>query len=313
MADTTIVGTSAPAQQLRTYLAKLAASDANVFVTGETGSGKECVARYLHAHSARRGAPLVCVNCAAIPDGLFESELFGYERGAFTGAATAFTGQFRRAQGGTLFLDELGDMSLTAQAKVLRVLESREVLPLGGKRELALDIRVVAATNTPPERLLQMNRLRADLYYRLNVARVNLPPLRARHHDVLELFHYFVRKFKRPDTELPNLSTEAIGYLLQYSWPGNVRELRNLVERMLIDPPQSEISLFCLRALIGTDDEPAATATPTAEQVRILQALLDTRWNKRAAAEKLQWSRMTLYRKMAKYRIVRTTPDLPAA
>jgi DNA-binding NtrC family response regulator len=301
-ADGGFIGESAPVRQLRAYLRKLAQSSANVFIVGETGTGKERVAEFLHENSPRRSMPLVCVNCAAIPDALLESELFGYSRGAFTGAASAFAGQFRRAEGGTLFLDELGDMSPPAQAKILRVLESRRVQPLGSAQQVALDVRIVAATNTPPEKLLDAKRLRPDLYYRLNVARVNVPPLRERQRDVLLLFEFFAARLRPASARAMRLSADAAEYIVGYRWPGNVRELRNLVERILVDPPEGDITADYLRRALDFSAEPSAPA-PESEEARILEALFQTQWNKRKAAEKLHWSRMTLYRKLAKYSI----------
>jgi two-component system response regulator HydG len=297
-----LVGQSAPIRQLRTYLMRVAQSSANVFVVGETGTGKECVARFIHENSQRQSRALVSINCAAIPDGLLESELFGYERGAFTGASTAYAGQFRRAQGGTLFLDELGDMSTTAQAKLLRVLENREVMPLGGRREVPLDVRVIVATSTPPEQMLDARRLRPDLYYRLDVARVSVPPLRERREDAAELFEFFLRRFLPPGQRVPRLSPEAVACLQEHDWPGNVRELRNLVERILVETVGEEIDADCVRRALMRRGAAAADAD-AGERQRILDVLRETRWNKRRAAEKLHWSRMTLYRKMAKHGI----------
>jgi transcriptional regulator with PAS, ATPase and Fis domain len=305
MIENSFIGASASIQRLRAYLLKLSDSNANVFIEGETGTGKECVATFLHAHGPRSSKPMVCVNCAAIPDSLFESELFGYRRGAFTGAAESYSGQLRRAHGGTLFLDELGDLSLLGQSKLLRVLENREILPLGGTQALALDVRVIVATNSSPEALVQAKQLRADLYYRLNVARVKIPPLRDRERDVLELFNYFMKKFLPSGGQALRLASDAAAYLLKYDWPGNVRELRNLVERILVDPPQGEIMVENLIASLGGDSRHRPPMDE--EKAKILEALFETRWNKRMAAAKLNWSRMTLYRKLAKYRISRST------
>lgn len=302
-ADGGLIGDSAPIRGLREYLRKLAESNANAFIVGETGTGKECVARFLHEHGPRRSKPMVCVNCAAIPDSLLESELFGYSRGAFTGAVSHFAGQFRRAEGGTIFLDELGDMSPLAQAKILRVLESRAVLPLGSTQQIPLDVRVVAATNTPPEELLDTKRLRPDLYYRLNVARVDVPPLRDRQRDVLLLFEFFAAKLGPARGRAIRLTPEAAQYIVGYRWPGNVRELRNAVERILVDPPEGDISAAYLQRTFGHAAGCGPAPVADSEQARILNALFETQWNKRKAAERLHWSRMTLYRKLAKYSI----------
>lgn len=300
-----LVGDSRPIEKLRLYLDKVAASDASVLITGETGTGKECVAHYLHQRSPRAGKPIACINCSALPDGLLESELFGHERGAFTGAYRTSVGRLRQASGGTLFLDEIGDMSPYAQAKILRAIENQEVTPVGGQRSEPFDVRIIAATNVDPENLVS-SKLRRDLYYRLNVVQIHLPPLRDRKEDILSLFNHFMRMKLPNDGPLPRVSSEALALMLRYDWPGNVREVRNLVERLLIDLPEAEIGANDLpREIAGTAADPVGE-----ERERLLAALLATHWNKSKAAEALHWSRMTLYRKLARYNI-RSKPPAP--
>ena len=293
----TIVGASEAMQDLRRRLPRLAAADCSVLITGETGTGKECVAQALHRLSPRRSAPLVSINCAALPDSLLDSELFGYERGAFTGAATAYPGKITLAQGGTLFLDEIGDMPLPAQAKLLRVLETHEVFPIGALRCRKVDFRIVAATHGTLESALRAGRFRADLYYRLNVARLHLPPLRERPEDVAVLFSHFAGQLAaRSRFGRLRLNAAALARLARHDWPGNARELRNLVEAACI--------VFEGEAL-GIDELPLprSVADDGAEPKRILDALERCEWNRSKTAALLHWSRMTLYRKMKHWHI----------
>ena len=285
---------------LRSYVQKVAHSDATVLICGATGTGKELVAEAIHRASRRRSAPFVSVNCAAIPDSLLESELFGYEPGAFTGAGERYPGKLRLADQGTVFLDEIGDMTRLGQAKILRVLESREVFPLGARRTSKIDVRFVAATNQELEPMVQSHAFRQDLFFRVNVARINLPTLRERPEDIAELFHYFVKQFNDRygrQVQLPN--AELAGRLSAYEWPGNVRELRNFVEAVFIDPPAGAIALEHLpepfRKIFGSHQ-----ADRVSERDALLAALTHTKWNKKMAARELHWSRMTLYRKLEK-------------
>jgi DNA-binding NtrC family response regulator len=291
--------------KLRGFLEKVAKTDSTVLVTGESGTGKELVAKLIHESGLGADRPLVYVNCAALPDTLLESELFGYERGAFTGASRAYAGRFRQAAGGTIVLDEIGEMTPMAQAKLLRVIESRQIAPLGGRNSIPLEARIVAATNQDPESLMRDGRFRSDLYYRLNVARVHISPLRERREDILPLFEHFVAEFnRRRGTEVDGMTAEVGARLLSYNWPGNVRELRNLVETIFIDPPLGPIDMECLPDHFRS--YPAATTGPEQpedERERLLAVLTATRGNKSEAAKQLQWSRMTLYRKMMKYEV----------
>ena len=292
-----IVGVSEATCALRRRLPRLAASDCSVLVTGETGTGKENVAQALHALSPRRDGPLVSINCAALPESLLDSELFGYERGAFTGAASAYPGKVTLAQGGTLFLDEIGDMPLAAQAKLLRVLETHEVFPIGALRSRRVDFRIVAATHGRLEQAVRAGRFRADLFYRLNVARVELLPLRERRDDVPVLFEHFAAQLAaRSRGPRLHLTPLALQRLCRHDWPGNARELRNLVEAA---------SLVYEGQALGPADMPLPPEDEGAgaEPSRILAALERCEWNRSRAAELLQWSRMTLYRKMKHWHI----------
>lgn len=280
------------------YLRKVAMTDCTVLITGETGTGKELVVNLIHQHSPRSQNPLVVINCAAIPETLLESELFGHEKGAFTGAFTRQEGAMQAANHGTLFLDEIGDMTPIAQAKILRALENKEVCPLGGWKSNPMNVRFVAATNKNLEQLVAAGEFRSDLYYRLNVARISLPPLRERKEDIEPLLDHFRmilnRKFRKQ-------VEEAIITLKGYDWPGNVRELKNFLEATFINA----------QTRIGLKDFPPffqkrlqrACSNPNDERNRLLTALSNTNWNKTKAAEQPRWSRMILYRKMAKYEL----------
>jgi DNA-binding NtrC family response regulator len=294
-----MVGASENLEQIRKYMTRVAASDCTVLITGETGTGKELAAEFIHRQSTRRKKPFVCVNCAAIPDPLLESELFGHVRGAFTGADSKRDGLFRSAEGGTVLLDEIGDMSLTAQAKILRVLEKKEVSRLGGAERQKVDIRFLAATNQDLESMTERGAFRRDLFYRLNVARVELPPLRDRKEDIPLLIEHYRRLLGGDD--VARLSQECMNRMAQYNWPGNIRELRNVLESIFLHCASGEVQMQDLPARLH-QAIPEACLSPD-ERERLVEALCATQWNKSRAAEKLRWSRMTLYRKMAKYRI----------
>ena len=302
----TMVGAHDATRAVRRYLDRAAAITSTVLITGETGTGKELAASYIHEHSYRRDNAFVSVNCAAMPDTLLESELFGYERGAFTGADGARDGKWKQADGGTLFLDEIGEMSPSAQAKILRVLDNREVCRLGGSKTQRVDVRVVAATNQEIEKLVEEKKFRADLYFRLNVARLHLPPLRERRSDIPLLVNHYVHemnlKFRR---KIAGFDAEAMDKLSGYNWPGNVRELKNLVEAAFIELPEDCLDLAALPMSIRARLA-AMCDMPVEERQQLLGALVKTDWNVSQAAAQLQVSRMTLYRKMAKYQIVRS-------
>lgn len=301
--DEPMIGDGAAMREIKAYILKIATTDSTVLITGETGTGKELAAEMIHWNSPRHQKPFVCINCAALPESLVESEMFGYERGAFTGAVASKQGKFELAEGGTVFLDEIGDMSPYAQMKILRTTEKKEVCRLGGKGAIPINIRIVGATNRDPEQLIEKGDFRKDLYYRLNVARVHLPPLRLRKEDIPSLLKHYIRKFnQRFGREVEGFTEEALASLLHYDWPGNIRELKNLLEATFINLSSWKIAFMDLpkafqRRLKETE------GLPEKERDRLLSVLFTTKWNKSKAAQKLHWSRMTLYRKMAKYQI----------
>jgi DNA-binding NtrC family response regulator len=303
-AEVTMVASSATIRRMDDYLAKLAQRDITVLITGETGTGKELVAGIIHQRSRRRAHRFVPVNCAAIPETLLESELFGHESGAFTGAVGSCPGLLQLADRGTIFLDEVGDLGGMAQAKILRAIEAREIYHVGGKRPIALDLRIVAATNVDLDRAVEDGRFRRDLYFRLNVARVHLPPLRERRADITALVNYYLAELNAAfGADVPGLTGEALAALQAYDWPGNIRELKNLLEAIFVCPPARPIGINDLperfvRGLHGL------RRLPDADRRRLLEALTATNWNKSQAAGLLNWSRMTVYRKMAKYSVV---------
>jgi DNA-binding NtrC family response regulator len=304
-ADRCLIGDSAPMLEIKTYIKKVAATDSHVLITGETGTGKELVAELIRQHSPRRQKPFVCLNCAAIPDTLLESELFGYEKGAFTGASMAREGKLKLADGGSIFFDEIGDMSPYAQAKILRVIERRELYRLGGKRPVAFNVRVIAATNQDLEQLVAEEKFRKDLFFRLNVARIHLPPLRERREDIVPLCQHYLHELnQRFGRRVEGFSDEVLACLRRHDWPGNVRELRNLLEATFVKGPAQRIAVADLpRPFRRQFDD--ADAAPQHERERLLSALFATNWNVSKAAQQLRWSRMTLYRKLEKYRIVK--------
>jgi DNA-binding NtrC family response regulator len=301
VAGNRLVGHSKPMEQLRRSIQRVATCDSNVLITGETGTGKELTAELIHANSRRRDRPFVSINCAAIPEGLLESELFGYERGAFTGAHAAREGKLQYAQGGTLFLDEVGDMTLYAQAKILRAIESRKVQRLGGNRDIAVNIRIIAATNQNLEQLTSQQKFRQDLFFRLNVARLHLPPLREHVDDIPELVETVVRELSpRVERRVDSVDPGFLEPLLRYGWPGNIRELRNVVESTIVFGTSNRITRRdlppYLRALFASEERKRES-----EREKVLGALRACEWNRNDAAKLLGCSRMTLYRKMVKY------------
>lgn len=245
-----IIGSSPAIEHVRQLIDKVALSDARVLITGENGTGKELVARWLHEKSSRAGAPFVEVNCAAIPSELIESELFGHERGAFTSAIKQRKGKFEQANGGTLFMDEIGDMSLSAQAKVLRALQENKISRVGSDKDVAVDVRVVAATNKDIRAEIAKGNFREDLYHRLSVILIKVPPLRERASDIAELVNYFVEKISAEhNTPHKSVDAEAMKALESMPWSGNIRELRNVVERLMILSGEritlSDVKMYC--------------------------------------------------------------------
>ncbi|HEU4365104.1 MAG TPA: sigma-54 dependent transcriptional regulator, partial [Candidatus Krumholzibacteria bacterium] len=264
-----IIGASAAMAQVRHLVQSLARSDAAVMIRGESGTGKEVVARALHRASGRSTGPFIAVNCAAIPETLLESELFGYEKGAFTGAARSKPGQFRIADRGTLFLDEIGDLPLSLQAKLLRVLESGSFTPLGGVKETHVDVRLVSATHQALETEIAGGGFRQDLFYRLNVFPIVIPPLRDRREDIAELARYFLADWGRPPADLGD---DALARLAAHDWPGNVRELRNVLERAVILRPGGRIGTADIMIAAAYPVSPAGTAAGTAGTLNLEQA-----------------------------------------
>lgn len=299
-----IIGQSKPMREIKEYLLKVASTDSTVLITGETGTGKELAAETIHRQSPRYKKPFVCVNCSALPENLVESELFGYNKGAFTGAVAVKPGKFELANKGTVFLDEVGDMNPYAQAKILRSIESKKVEPLGGKKTIPLDLRIIAATNQDPEQLMSEGKFREDLYYRLNVARVHLPPLRQRKEDISRLIAHAIKKMNRCfNRNVKGLTDEAMVILFRYDWPGNVRELMNLIEASFINLPSRQVDFVDLPEQFQQRLKLTEGVSQN-ERKQIVSALLETKWNKSKAAQKLNWSRMTVYRKMEKYNII---------
>lgn len=262
-----MIGDSPQMTAVRELIARVAVTDARVLITGESGTGKELVASAIHDASTRRDKPFVRVNCAAIPRELVESEMFGHERGAFTGATQARAGRFELAHTGTLFLDEIGDLSLEAQAKLLRAIEAKEIQRVGGTRSIKIDVRIIAATNHDLARAVREGAFREDLFFRLNVVPVDLPPLREREGDVAQLVHHFsLLNFKKTGQIPPSWSPGAMQLLERYSWPGNVRELANIVERTAIVHPGAEISATTLSGILGLEPGRATVPAETIEE-----------------------------------------------
>jgi DNA-binding NtrC family response regulator len=311
----TLIFKSKPMQEIDELINAMAPSDANALIVGESGVGKEVIANAIHARSRRAGKPMVKLNCAAFPQTMIEGELFGYVKGAFTGAMQDFPGMIAAADGGTLFLDEISDMPAELQTRFLRVLQEREYRPLGSTQTMKADFRAVASTNRPIAQALSESRLRSDLYYRLNTFQIEVPPLRKRKQDIPPLIAAFVRQFAqqlgKPE---PDISPEAFQKLLDYSWPGNVRELQNAIEYAVV---------LARQGMIGVKELPTEIQLPPAlqqaeiaglpragvqtlddvERTAIIQALAECHGNKKKAAELLGIQRPTLYNKMKRYAI----------
>jgi len=300
-----IIGDSPAMRNIRGRIPRIAASDSNVLITGETGTGKELLAQVVRDQSPRRDQAFIAINCAAIPDTLLESELFGYAKGAFTGADGSRDGKLMAADRGTVFLDEIGDMSAYGQAKILRMIETKEIQRLGSTRGTRVDVRIIAATNHDLEQLARENKFRNDLFFRLNVARIHLPPLRERKEDLISLIEYYISYFnQRFGLRIRRVTEEALECLHDYDWPGNIRELKHLLESVFVDGPREDISLTDLPPQFRRRAIELKSVSGN-ERERLMWALSTTDWNKSKAAAKLSWSRMTLYRKMARYNIMR--------
>jgi two-component system nitrogen regulation response regulator NtrX len=297
---------------------KVGATPARVLITGENGTGKELVARAIHRHSARADKPFVEVNCAAIPQELIESELFGHMKGSFTGAIADRPGKFEQANKGTLFLDEIGDMSMNAQAKVLRVLQDNVITRIGGAKPITVDVRVLAATNKNLEQEIAAGRFREDLYYRLNVVPIHVPPLREHREDIPELVEYFVSILSEKEGFTPRrVAQSALDRLKSLDWAGNVRELRNTVERVMILATGPEITAKDVDRLAGArvaDDTGIGTLTSiktfeefkeAAERAYLLSKLREFDWNVSETARAVEMPRSNLYKKIERYSLTR--------
>jgi len=299
-----MIGNSGRMQEVQRQISAVAEADSTVLITGETGTGKELAAMLIHQRSRRRHKPIHCVNCAALPENLVESELFGFERGAFTGAVNRKAGKLAAAAGGSIFLDEIGEMHPYVQAKILRCIETKIVNPLGTSDSIPLDLRFITATNQEPEELVESGRFRKDLFYRLNVARVALPPLRERKEDIPLLVQHAISSLNdRFGRNIRGLTAEALELLMRYDWPGNVRELLNMMEAAYIHMNGAGNSWMDLPDRL-CDQMRQSEKLPMRERRRIVDVLQETKWNRSIAAQKLHWSRMTLYRKMVKYNII---------
>jgi len=315
-----IIGYSDSMRKVFERIEKVASTDSTVIVYGESGTGKELVARAIHFNSDRSSYPLVPVNCGAIPEELLESELFGHEKGAFTGAIKSRVGRFELAHGGTIFLDEIGDMSPALQVKVLRVIQEKQFERIGGVKTLSVDVRIIAATNQDLDRAVQEKRFREDLFYRINVIPIYIPPLRERKMDIPVLINHFMRKFnKLKKRNVKGLSQEAMQYMMKYHWPGNVRELENLIEMLVVMKEDGLIDIPDLPPKVLSedskmDDQASSIIIPDEgvsfnemvedfEKDLLLKALEKTGGVKNRAAKLLDLNRTTFVEKLKRYNI----------
>jgi len=322
------IGTSKSAQKIRELVKKIAQTESTVLITGESGTGKEIIARAIHELSPRSGGPFVSINCAAVPETLLESELFGYKKGAFTGATKDKIGLFAAADGGTFFLDEVAEMPLPIQAKLLRILETYEFVPLGSTTPVKVDIRLVAATNKNLKELVDQNRFRADLYYRLNVIHIHIPPLRERREDILPIAYSILERVALKRNEpVKKLSDEAKELILNAPWEGNVRELENVLERAailcddeIITP--EHLPEYIVEKVSAQGQKPFEAIFENVDDIKSLEeiekayifyTLARTNWNKALAAEKLGIDLSTLYRKIDRYGIRDLIPQKRAS
>ncbi|MCU7496897.1 MAG: sigma-54-dependent Fis family transcriptional regulator [Ignavibacteria bacterium] len=300
-----LIGESRQMLKIFDLINTVAQTDTTVMIRGESGTGKELVAKAIHINSKRKYFPIVTVNCGALAESLLESELFGHEKGAFTGAHYKRKGKFEMADGGTIFLDEIGTVSPKMQIELLRVIESKQFMRVGGNENIKSDFRVIAATNEPLENLLKEGKFREDLYYRLNVFTIFIPPLRERRDDIPILAYYFMNKFNAAmNRNIKNISNEAMDFLVNYSWPGNVRELENAIERALVvgrgDSIKIEDLPFHVTPNNRLDDE-GDKSLESVEKRHIMNVLELNNWNISKSAEALQIDRVTLYNKINKY------------
>jgi two-component system nitrogen regulation response regulator NtrX len=313
-----MIGTSKPIKELKKQIQLAAPTSGWILITGENGTGKELVARSIHHNSQRSSKPFVEVNCAAIPEELIESELFGHEKGSFTGATTQRRGKFDQAHKGTLFLDEIGDMSLKTQAKVLRILQEHKFERVGGNKTIEVDVRVIAATNKDLEKEIAAGNFREDLYYRLNVIPFHVPPLRERKPDIPQLANHFLEYFcSKESRDTKALDDDAMNAIKHYNWPGNVRELKNLIERIVIMSPGITITKAQLPQSIIVNGKPSEkdqggknisaetyrNAKEEFEKEFLIQKLEENDWNVSRTAEAIEIERSNLHRKIKSYEI----------
>jgi len=313
-----IVGQSEGMKEVFELIEKVADSDSTIIINGETGTGKGLVAKAVHKKSYRKNRPFISINCGAIPENLLESELFGHVRGAFTGAISSKPGKFELANGGTIFLDEIGDMSPDLQIKVLRVLEEREFDRVGGSKTIRVDVRVIAATHRDLEEEVQKGNFRQDLFYRLNVIPISLPPLRKRKSDIPRLISHFLEQFEiKKRKEVEGISADAVEMMVSYSWPGNVRELKNMMERLVVLKEKGKVSSQDLPEKLRKRDDRNIlpeieipvdgiclnTEVTQFEKALIYQSLEKTKWVKNQAAKLLQINRTTLVEKIKRYHL----------
>ncbi len=310
-----MIGHSRAMENVFELIRQISPSNATVLITGKSGTGKELVARAIHQQSLRKNKPFVPIHCAALSPSLLESELFGHEKGAFTGAINQKKGKFEIADGGTIFLDEVNEIPLEMQVKLLRFLELREFERVGGNRSIQVDVRLLAASNSDLQALVKEHRMREDLYFRLNVVRIELPPLLDRREDIPLLVHAFINEFSRVDRkEVTGITPEALRMLQSYDWPGNVRELRNCIESMVVlakkeilDIDDIPVQISLLQSNIPIFSSPDSLNIKTMEKELIRGALSRSSGNKSKASEQLGISRRTLYRKMEEYGLKRMT------
>ncbi|HEY3862157.1 MAG TPA: sigma-54 dependent transcriptional regulator [Verrucomicrobiae bacterium] len=339
--DVGIIGRSEPMQSVFKTIGQLAASNATALITGESGTGKELVARAIYHHSGRSGRPFLAINCAAIPENLLESELFGHEKGAFTGATSQRIGKFEQCDAGTIFLDEIGDMALATQAKILRVLQANSFERVGGNQTIKVDVRVIAATHRALEQAVAAREFREDLFYRLNVVRIHIPPLRNRREDIPLLVNYFLKKFSQAQGRPPkSIAAATIETLQRYHWPGNVRELENTVQRAIVmakgevllpddlpaliasapplaveraapppapsapgESPPADLAALSRVLFQWARENPKLKILPAVERELIIQALLETKGNQVRSAKLLGITRATLRKRVEKFQI----------
>jgi DNA-binding NtrC family response regulator len=302
-----IVGESPQIKKILEMIDTVAKTDATVMIRGESGTGKELVAQAIHSKSNRRYFPIISINCGAFPEGLLESELFGHEKGAFTGAQYKRKGKLEMANGGTIFFDEIGNITEKMQMDLLRVIESKQFTPLGSNKVVNVDFRVIAATNSDLEKKVAEKEFREDLYYRLNVFSIQVPPLRERPADIALIARYFLEKYARSmNKAVTDISPEAMKILTQYSWPGNIRELRNTIERALVVVgKKNRIEPDDLNLLFFSKTSPAGDSLEDIEKAHIQRILEQSDWNVSRSAETLKIDRVTLYNKIKKYGLQR--------